>query len=423
MGNQSGSIEESNAGADKGELREVALFLHSVHNVQHSCTESYYGMASCCGPRDAPHTDVPVTSERSAVLHASIDSVISVRIFLHERGTPSASDRMVGQLMLPVREVVGLCGPGIYQTWFLLESPSQNASPPSRLRAAERLRRAMHCVSQDVQAPRICLTLLEANTDSQQWTRDEAAAIKYYDTVLVSHQQHLHATRKYLDVVERAEAPNEPGRRQQSSSARAEAPSAPAASLRRASEAGRNIEEEEANQLRVELDQITEEANRRIEKGNDAILKLKAQLKELRDVEAPRLMQENADAERQLEVARRQNEQLKRRIERQDCPELDEEVTGMQQEVLVLSKQKAALMAMVQDIYGVPKEDLQESSVQEAAARALADIRGLGQAAEQPKAVDTPNFFAEDGGDEHEGNLLPLDPHEFLGEEIQLRPL
>merc|ERR1712217_320553 len=69
--------------------------------------------------------------------------------------------------------------------------------------------------------------------------------------------------------------------------------------------------EEEVDSLQKELDQITEEANKRIEKGNDSIVELKNNLRNLRDVDAPKLQREFADAQRMIETARAQNSELK----------------------------------------------------------------------------------------------------------------
>lgn len=407
-----------NGGLD-GPAREVTLCLHSVHNVEHLPNESYYGMATAS---DGDET-VPVTSERSARLLVRADSVVSVRIFLHERGAPSCNDRCVGQLAVPVQEVVSMCGPGIYQTWFLLDSTaSYNAVPRSRL--AERFRQALHGVSQELRAPRVCLTLLESDADPAFWATDEAAQITYYDALLVAHAQHLQATRGYFDLTGSGDDPlspqlNRPVGRRCTEGARAGDPAHSARLHAELERLQKRQREEEATaqiaQLQAELDQVTDEANRRIEKGNEAILKLKAQLKDLRDVDAPNLISDRSKVEQQLEAARRRNGELTNKVNAPQTSPDDadfEDLAQLRQEILVLTNQKEALMKMVQDVYGAEAQ---------AKADAAADARkgGTPKSAAGAGAVGFPDM--REDSDLGIQNLLP-DPHEILGD-VPYRPL
>merc|ERR1719401_503241 len=91
---------------------------------------------------NSPGDGVAVTSERPAMLTAGLETVFTVRLYLHERGSPSEADRLVGQLSVPVRDMLELCGLGIYQTWFLLDTsgPSNdNVEPRQR---SEKFRQA-----------------------------------------------------------------------------------------------------------------------------------------------------------------------------------------------------------------------------------------------------------------------------------------
>lgn len=349
-------------GGIESDVREVTLCLHSVHNVQHSPSESYYGMATS-SPSDS---EIPVTSERPAQLTASLETIISVRIFLHERGTSSSTDRVVGHLSIPVREVVAMCGPAIYQTWLLLEvsgvsdcGPYSGASSMPRSRVAERFKHALHGISADLHAPRVCLTLTPSTTDTTGWLTDQAAQSEYYNALLISHAQHLQATRAYFNLVGRMERSGDSLQTSINSSSRG-APVEPAnlrAELERLHQRQREEEaNQQATQLQAELDQITDEANRRIEKGNDAILKLKAQFKDLRDTEMPRLHQEREEAERRVEAAKRRNVELKGRVESFNAAPASEdhqqELEQLEQQVAVLANQKALLMTMVEETYG-----------------------------------------------------------------------
>lgn len=383
------------------------MCLHSVHNVQHSPNESYYGMAT----DHASEVEIPVTSERPARLMAGIDSVISVRVFLHNRGSPSTSDRPVGQLSIPVREMLDMCGPGLYQTWFLLDAPTPYGGM-QRSHILERFRRSLHGVSMELHTSRICLTLLESSTEPADWPKDEKDRVTYYEPLLISHQQHVQITQAYFDYIERAEpasatraASKKPG-----AATSAQSPveaSALKAELERLQHQQR---EEEVGLLQRELDQITEEANKRIEKGNTAIKELKAELKHLRDVEAVQLQRENAEVDQRVRALRQENEELRRRVESsQDDAAADDELQKLQQEVMVLTNQKDALLKMVQDVYGTTQTAPggEEANPQAAAARAaLASIQGPQSSAQRECKV--------------EDKLLP-DAHELLGE--PLRPL
>lgn len=216
----------------------------------------------------------------------------------------------------------------------------------------------------------------------------------YYDPVLVSHAQHLQMTRAYFDHVEESENLEENTRRRDSGAS------------------AREAEEATLAELQEELDQITDEANRRIEKGNESILRLKAQLKQLRDVELVQLQREHSEAEKRLATLQLRNQDMKEQVDEQRGNAVDEELDKLKKDVLVLTNQKAALMKMVQDIYGSAQQDNAPGTIRtlvhDAAARALADIR-----------VCTNSVVPEDM--EGECNLLP-DPHEFLGAE-PLKPL
>mmetsp|Transcript_66979 Transcript_66979/g.207097 ORF Transcript_66979/g.207097 Transcript_66979/m.207097 type:complete len:398 (-) Transcript_66979:49-1242(-) len=394
-----------NTGWRLEEQREVVLCLHSVHNVQHSPNESYYGMAT----DHASEVEIPVTSERPARLMAGIDSVLSVRIFLHNRGFPSTTDRPVGQLSLPVREMLDTCGPGLYQTWFLLDAPTPYGGM-QRSHTVERFLRALHGVSMELHASRICLSLLDSSTDPAEWPKDDKDRITYFEPVLISHQQHVQITQAYFDYIERAESSSAARTASKKGGVNAQAPveaSALKAELERLQQQQR---EEEVTLLQRELDQITEEANRRIEKGNGVIVKLKADLKHLRDVEAAQLQCEHAEAEQRVQTLRQEGQELRQRLENsQDDAAADADLQNLQQEVLVLTNQKDALMKMVQDIYGTAQAAAAggESNAKAAAARAaLASIQG-------PQIHAQRECKAED-------KLLP-DAHELLSE--PLKPL
>jgi len=369
------------------------LCLHSVHNVQHAPNESYYGMAT----DHSLDVEIPVTSERPARLTASLESVISVRIFLHSRGAPSTNDRPVGQLSIPIGEMIDLCGPGVYQTWFTLEDAQPYVMVRNQI--VERFRRALHGVSMELHAPRICLTMLESSAEPTEWAKEERNRITYYGPLLVSHVQHLQTVQAYFDRGDKISTN-----------------STEAASLRGELERLKlqQQQDEEVGQLQRELDQITDEANKRIEKGNAAIVKLKGELKHLRDVEAAQLQRDRQDAENQLQKLRQESIQLQQRAENSAVDANgDEELNKLRQDVLVLNNQKDALMKMVQEIYGTAQT---QTPAQVAAAAALASIGGNADASSGHAAAEQPARVAQPAT----GNLLP-DAHELLAE--PLRPL
>lgn len=381
--------------------KEVVLCLHAVHNVQHQPNESYYGMAS-----DSPNDSVgvAVTSERPAKLVAGIDTVLTVRVFLHERGAPSSADRLVGHVAVPIREMLALCGAAIYQTWFLLDTAGPGETDSAR--QAERFRHSFRGAAAQIQQPRICLTLVEATTDATKWLADEASRDYYYGTLLASHRQNWQMIRSYfehLDGLDDGKGSMLPPLFEDSQTSGgfsgAESRGLQPDDLRNQLEKlqHRQLQEEVAS-LQSELDQVTEEANRRIEKGNDSILKLKVQFKHQRDTEFPELQQHRADAQGRLCVLRRRNEELKDQLASDGSggfglpsgEDMDEEIDRLQKEVLVTTNQKEALMEMVRNIYG------------------------------GDDATQDGDFGAEDSSSGY-AKLLP-DPHDVLGDSTKQTP-
>lgn len=356
------------SGASSGPSKEVILCLHAVHNVQHRPNESYYGMVSD-NPGDS--IGVAVTSERPAKLIAGFDTVLTVRIFLHERGAASAADRLVGHLAVPIREMLALCGQGIYQSWFLLDTAGPGEMEPQRQN--ERFRHAYRTAVSQLQQPRICLTLVEASVDIATWLIDEANREAYYGTLLASHRQNWQMTRTYFELIE--SLADGCGFKQpplvpvvEEPDARVAAPNPPAGlqpdHLRAQLEKLQLQQQtEEVGTLQTELDQVMEEANRRIEKGNENILKLKAQVKHQRDTEFPELQQHRIEAQGRLAVLRRQHDDIKGQIDFGGSAgagpqsgaggdrDLDEEIDQLNKQVLVLSEQKDMLMKMVKNVY------------------------------------------------------------------------
>merc|ERR1711879_491359 len=104
----------------------------------------------------------------------------------------------------------------------------------------------------------------------------------------------------------------------------------------------------EVGQLKSELDSVTFEANRRIEKANESILRLKAQLREMADKESPPLVRGHAEAQQRWEMVEASHRELQARLATEDY---DEELDQLRGEVMVLADQKAALMDSVQELY------------------------------------------------------------------------
>eukprot|EP00930_Biecheleria_cincta_P055638 TRINITY_DN4193_c0_g4_i1.p1 TRINITY_DN4193_c0_g4~~TRINITY_DN4193_c0_g4_i1.p1 ORF type:complete len:377 (+),score=64.36 TRINITY_DN4193_c0_g4_i1:62-1192(+) len=322
--------------------REVTLTMHAVHNVQHNPTESYYGMAT----NHWSDNEIPVTSEKPARMEVDINTIVSVRVYLHARGQPSGSDRSIGQLSIPVREMMEICGPGIYQTWMLLE-PWTHYGARTRNQIGERFRRALMETQQELQSPRIMLTMLESSVDPAQWAVDEQARAFYYQPLLVSHGQSTQAVKAYFDHCEREELAQ--SRRGHSKKSNSSSHGAVEASYLRAEleKLQQQQSEDELAALNRELQELTDEANRRIEQGNETILRLKADIRQLIDVEEAKVMRERQDASDRLEAANRHLSRLRdRQLEGHfgQAPKLNETVRR-------LAEEKAALMLEVQEIY------------------------------------------------------------------------
>merc|ERR1719188_2940011 len=117
----------------------------------------------------------------------------------------------------------------------------------------------------------------------------------------------------------------------------------------------RSRQQEEVAVLQRELDQVTDEANKRIEKGNESILKMKADLRQLRDTTEPQVLREHEEARRRLEAARSREEALARQASASESAQLAQdspEVAELRRDLQVLENQKAALLEMVQGVYG-----------------------------------------------------------------------
>ncbi|CAK0816534.1 unnamed protein product, partial [Prorocentrum cordatum] len=204
-------------------------------------------------------------------------------------------------------------------------------------RMAERFRHAMHSACQDLADSRICVTLLEAAARHEDWVKEEGNRVVYYDPLLVSHAQLQKVVRGYFEQLEGGAEAQAQQQQQQYSQLRSR----------------QQQQQEEVAALQHELDQVTLEANRRIEKGNETILKLKADLRQLRDATEPQVLREHEQARRRLEAARGRADALAREVR---APEGGPEVKKLRDELQVLESQKAALLEMVQGVYGQKKQ-------------------------------------------------------------------
>eukprot|EP00930_Biecheleria_cincta_P055635 TRINITY_DN4193_c0_g1_i1.p1 TRINITY_DN4193_c0_g1~~TRINITY_DN4193_c0_g1_i1.p1 ORF type:complete len:407 (+),score=94.53 TRINITY_DN4193_c0_g1_i1:152-1222(+) len=301
--------------------------------------------------------EITVTAERPAKVVVDLDTVISVRIFLNARGQPGSMDRVIGQVSIPVREMMEICGRGMYRTWMLLE-PWTAYGGQSRSQVAERFRRAVMEIQQDLHSPRICVSLVEASSlEPAEWMNDEQARVFHYQPLLFSHGQHLQAVKAYFEHCERQDLSQ--GKHRSKSSRNSNSHGAVEASDLRAELEKlqeRQRQEEEGN-LSNELQQLTDEANRRIEKGNETILRLKADIRQLQDVEEPRVAHERQDASIRLDAARRSSVELQGRLRSRRLEGHFGQLPQLQEQVAQLTEEKAALMMEVQDIYSAQKSE------------------------------------------------------------------
>eukprot|EP00928_Gymnodinium_smaydae_P042451 TRINITY_DN28588_c0_g1_i1.p1 TRINITY_DN28588_c0_g1~~TRINITY_DN28588_c0_g1_i1.p1 ORF type:complete len:450 (+),score=90.93 TRINITY_DN28588_c0_g1_i1:81-1352(+) len=385
--------------ADYGDRTwDLVLSLHAVHNVQHSPSETYYGTAS--SSESAPAEErVVVTSTQPAFLQVrSENATILIRVYLHERN--AGGDRLIGLLRLPLAEAVRHCGPAIFETWFRLEEPPPNNGPVlplERDRAREAFRHALFDVSLQVRAPRVCLTLHRASVDPSTWGENEASKAAYFAPLQASHNQLTEMTAVYFDQTEQSGSDlnrSTRGLGALRNDADNSLQSVDAEQVRAGFVGGglRAREERTAN-LEDELARVTGDANKKIEAGNESILRLKAEVKQLGDANAV-LRGELDGAKRRAQDARQRVVELRSRVaQAKKPPEPSPELSKLRQEVLVLTRQKDALMGMVQDVYGNAKALPRSASKESAAA---------------PGGVEGSQRPAADG------MLLP-DPRELFG--------
>lgn len=335
-------------GAGLGATREVLLTMHAVHNVQHTSKESYYGVAT-------NHTTegmIRVTSERPAKMVVDIDSIISVRVFLHNSGGSSGTDRPIGQVSIPLKEMLAICGPGIFKAWFLL-GPSLAYASQSRSQVAERFRHALMEIHNDIKSPRACLTLLEASQNYSKWALREQSRALYFQPVLVSREQHLQVLRAYFEQCEHEEPVQQQERRSFKSRASTNAsdPSSPMSwtsdLMVELYKVQRHQLEEEETRMSNDLHQLTDDANARIAKSNETILGLKADIGQSQaDIEKVGL--ERKDARGRLDTARRKSVELQEQLRSRQLDGFSEELPNLRQAVRRLAEEKQALLMELQ---------------------------------------------------------------------------
>merc|ERR1719272_1451478 len=158
---------------------------------------------------------------------------------------------------------------------------------------------------------------------------DEALQSTHYDPMVVSTAQHLKVEHGYFREMDSEDIAALNG-------------------LETSSRSGGSSHSSEASQLKQDLDSVTLEANRRIEKANETILRLKSQLREMAEKETPLLVRAHTDVQRRMEMIQESHHELQNRMYNEDY---DEELDQLRGEVMVLTEQKAALMDSVQELY------------------------------------------------------------------------
>ncbi|CAK0816533.1 unnamed protein product [Prorocentrum cordatum] len=203
---------------------------------------------------------------------------------------------------------------------------------------AERFRHAMHSACQETWPTRASASRCSRPRPGTRtdWVKEEGNRVVYYDPLLVSHAQLQKVVRGYFEQLEGGAEAQAQQQQQQYSQLRSR----------------QQQQQEEVAALQHELDQVTLEANRRIEKGNETILKLKADLRQLRDATEPQVLREHEQARRRLEAARGRADALAREGQHGRASK----VKKLRDELQVLESQKAALLEMVQGVYGQKKQ-------------------------------------------------------------------
>mmetsp|Transcript_13608 Transcript_13608/g.30968 ORF Transcript_13608/g.30968 Transcript_13608/m.30968 type:complete len:368 (-) Transcript_13608:35-1138(-) len=356
--------------------REVILCLQSVHNVPHDSDDVYYGMAT-------DHTserDSFITSEKPVTFTVDRLTIISVRVFLHKRGSVSKQDRAVGQVSLPISQVVELIGRGMFQCWLRLEEPTEY-SEIRRSWAIEHFRNAYLHVQDQIHAPRVCITLLEVETDPKRWTNSEQDKVAYHDVMLATHMQHAQLAATYQNELGDGAARTQP------------------------------------------LDSVAslDQVKRREKSDVATVSKLEEQVRDLREV-SDSLWHDRNVVRRKLEAAKWRNSQLQEQASEPSSTD-EAELAQLSREKMVLSREKAACMQMVQEIFSVAERgavDHALSPVHAAAASHLLEIRSCGAL-----GLDNPLSRVSDdvplGTSRRGQNMLP-EPEVLLGD-LPLDPL
>eukprot|EP00811_Abedinium_folium_P025917 NODE_3743_length_1992_cov_13.569973.p1 GENE.NODE_3743_length_1992_cov_13.569973~~NODE_3743_length_1992_cov_13.569973.p1 ORF type:complete len:505 (-),score=92.44 NODE_3743_length_1992_cov_13.569973:227-1741(-) len=356
-----GAVSGSQVGATMHDERRipVTVLCHALHNVEHAAGETI-----CCSVSDpSVGTKVPlsVAAGQPVQVHAGIGDVLCLHVYVQGAGSGARSARRrVGCLSIPTKAVRDVCGQGICETWFILDTCTphvHNSNAPAT--AADQFSQAMKGVAQRLSAPRICITMLDATTDPSTWHLHSEGRASYYDPIVVSHTQHLETCRAYT-VCCRAPLPQP--------------------------------NHAELVALERELDSMVTAANQRLQGGNASIMELKAQIQREHD-EGAQLLMDDQEAAKRLEDALSQNTELRDRVAplSGSCADALELVS---EQIELIEKQKTVLLEVVGSAYG----NTEQLDVSTNRVRALV-LDATTRSAKVPASTDASSISTSRGGE------------------------
>lgn len=370
----------------------VLLRLHDARQIDLSSGEAICGIVSLGA--DEPEAAL-VRPDCPAQFAVDAGSSVSISFRAVRAGCSVHHGRLLGDVSLPLEHIAKKCGGSLYHMWLPVQPDHGNGAQSSGEAAYEHFAKALRNAAKDPRLPMVSLSLCRADVpgadlefyESSATSADKAA---HFYSLLQSHAQHA----RLVQALYRQNRLQQQGRGNACSQdpladsfavhpgfkfgpqRRSRNDSGLEFDLGGIAEDGR-FEPEDPDRLRKEMDDMTSEANARINQASDAIRTLKERLS-AKQAENNHLKQETSQFRREATEQEIENERLSLMLERRerdkgDNADREAESKRLKREVEVLKEQKEALLLILNDLYGAvgsppPKAATEATAVPSAAA-------------------------------------------------------
>lgn len=363
MGNESSS--------DRSYAVDVTLYLNDTRNVPLEADERLFAWV-----QQRNHENVLLTQDTPATLRVSQSSVLRIGVWTQKRGE---DDEPIahGNVHIPIEAMMEKSGAALYHTWFLLEPSGE---PMRDLK--EMFDYSLFEVARKVFVPKICITLIRREEELRDGlfcpAQSERTKADRYAPLLLSHLQHLQLCQTLTVSLESPEIRGDKHKeknkmlKQQIKLLKAE--NEKLMQLMDDLQKRHRVSTEQQNQQHRQLqgqisrmqdnhevmsdlsssrrsqeivEQITIQANQRIDKANDTINQLRSRLLE----EADKQQADAREHETEMKVLREQKIALMKIVE--DLYTQSSERSAFQQSMLA-----AQNVAQPNGSYVLPKQDV-----------------------------------------------------------------